>query len=451
MANIKDIFNKSTVGEKFFVFSTFGELLDVAIALKDEGKEVVLYVPDPDYKKIGEGIVEKAENWHEYVGRGYVWVVDGCENAKLQDWLRAQGESVVGTNEAVSEYENDRQKGQEWFKELGFPQTDSWNFTDFDEALEHVKEYKSRLILKQNGDAPKHLNHMGKFESGIDMIHHLEELKKSWNETEYGEIDFDLMEVCEGMEVAASAFFNGHDWLRDKDGKVVGFLNWEHKKESDGDLGETTGEMGTLFLGVDETNETFSDIILRKGVKELLKKHNFRGVFDINGCVTDEGFVGFEPTCRFGVPATSYEFLEGMATPISELLIAMAKGLDAPIETHKDWGIVQVVAAKPYPVEADVEERATSIGEKLWILKDEEPIKDFTKEQKKHIHLENFYKKEGDYVVATKSGYLLTVTMRGDDIESVRDDILEYIKENIFISGMKFRTDIGKKIEEEYD
>lgn len=449
MAQINTIFNKKSK-RKFFVHSTYGELLDIAIQLQNDKEEVIFYVSDPDYKKIGEGIVPKAENWHEYVGKGYIFIVDGCENAKLQDWLREQGESVVGTNVAMSEYEEDRQKGQEWFKDLGFAQPESWNFKDFDDAIEHVQNYEGRLILKQNGNAPKHLNHMGKFDSGIDMLRHLEELKKSWNESEYGEVDFDLMEVAEGMEIAASAFFNGHDWLRDKKGKVVGFLNWEHKKEVDGDLGETTGEMGTLFCGVDETNETFADILLRKGVTELLKKHKFKGVFDINGCLSDEGFIGFEPTCRFGVPSSSYEFIEGIETPLADLMEAMAKGTDIPLEVRKEWGIVQVVASKPYPVESDVEDRATSLGEKLWILKDGEPIDEFTKDQKEHIHLENFYKKDGEYLVASKNGYLLTVTMSGDDIATLRDDILEYIKENIFIPGMKYRTDIGKKIEDEY-
>lgn len=448
MNQIKDIFNKKSSKRKFFVFSTYGELLDIAIHLKDSKEQIILYVSDGDHKKIGEGIVEKAENWHEYVGKDYIWVMDGCENAKLQDWLRAQGEAVVGTNEALSEYEEDRQKGQEWFKELGFKQPESWNFTDFDNAIEHVENHEGRLILKQNGNAPKHLNHMGKFESGVDMVYHLNELKKSWNEAQYGEVDFDLMEVCEGMEVAASAFFNGHDWLRDEKGKIVGFLNWEHKKETDGDLGETTGEMGTLFCGVDESDETFADILLRKGVTSLLKKHNFRGVFDINGSLTENGFVGFEPTCRFGVPSTSYEFMEGLKSSTGDLLEAMARGLDTPIEVHKEWGIVQVIASKPYPVEVDLEDRATSIGEKLWILDDGEPIEDFTDEQKKHIHLQNFLKKDDAYRVATKNGYLLTVSMRGDEISTVRDDILEYIKSNLFISGMKYRTDIGKKVED---
>lgn len=435
---------------KFFVMSSFGELLDVAITLQEQGEEVILYVPESSYKSIGDGIVPKADSWHEYLSKGYIWLVDGCENAKLQDWLREKGEAVVGTNEVMTAYEEDRQKGQDLFTKMGFKQPDSENFTDFDEATDFIEENEgTRFILKQNGNAPKHLNHMGKFEDGSDMLLHLEELKKSWNENEYGEVNFDLMEIVEGVEIAASAFFNGHDWLRDEDGKVVGFLNIEHKKQLDGDLGETTGEMGTLFIGVDETNEKFKTILLNPEVEKILKKSNYRGVFDINGSWTKEGFVGFEPTSRFGIPATSYEFIEGLDMKTGDLLEAMAKGLDKSILTHKGIGMVTVVVSKPFPVEADIEASATSQGEVLWPLKNAKPIDDFTPEQKKHIHLENFLKDEdGCYRVATKGGYLLTVTMRGEDIEEVREKSKEYIKDNLKISGMGYRQDLGKGFEE---
>lgn len=447
---VKELFNKkeSRKKSKYFVFSTFGELLDLAIALQDEGHEVLFYVPDSEYKKIGDGIVPKAHNWHECFGKGYVWIVDGCENASLQDWLRANGESVVGTTEGASEYENDRQKGQQLFKEIGFAQPDSENFTDFESAKEYVENYDGRLIMKQNGDLPKSLNHAGKFETGEDMMFHLEETEKGWD-PKWGAIDFDLMGVVEGMEVAASAFFNGHDWLRNDKGKVVGFLNWEHKKQLNGDLGPSTGETGTLFQGVDEDNDLFSDILMSPKIKDFLKKHDYRGVFDINGCLTEDGFVGFEPTCRFGVPATSYEFIAGLESPIGELIDAMAQGKDTAIQLKDGYGMVIVLYAPPFPVEADLEDRATSLGEKLWIIKDGAPQEDFDKKQKRRVHLENFYKdEEGNYRIATKNGYLLTVSGTGESIEEVRADIIDFVKENIFITDMGYRTDIGQKIEE---
>ena len=258
------------------------------------------------------------------------------------------------------------------------------------------------------------------------------------------------MEVVEGMEVAVSGFFNGHDWLRDKNGKAQFYLNFEHKKECDGDLGETTGEMGTLFYGVDEDNNLARGIMMREEIEELLKETNYRGVFDINGSLTKKGYVAFEATSRFGIPGTSYEFMEGMKTNTGEMLASMARGEDEPMEIIKGWGLCQVIATRPFPVESDVSGESTAIGEKLWIIgQNGLPRADFTPDQLKHIHLENFERTEaGDYKVAGKCGYLLVCTIAGKSIAKIRENLLEYIKENLFISGMKYRHDLGKRVEE---
>jgi phosphoribosylamine-glycine ligase len=304
-----------------------------------------------------------------------------------------------------------------------------------------------RFILKQNGDAPKSLNHIAKFSSNEDLIHHIEQLKNNWNVSSMGPVDFDIMEVVEGLELAASAWFNGEDWMRDANGKVVGYLNFEEKKEVDGGLGETTGEMGTTFIGVNEDNPLFKDIILRPKITSVLKQIGYRGVFDINCIKTKEGIVALEPTCRFGVPATSYEFIEGLVTPASELLVSVATGKNTPVEVVLGVGMVMVVAGKPFPVEADMENEATSIGERLWILKNKKPVNEFSDEQRKHIQLQNFEYKDY-YRVATKNGYLLTVTGVGKSISSCREQLIDYIKENLYLSGMKYRSDIGKRVED---
>lgn len=304
-----------------------------------------------------------------------------------------------------------------------------------------------KFILKQNADSPKSLNHKGVFDDSTDMIFHLEELKNKWNTSEYGEVDFDLMEIVEGTEMAASAWFNGKDWMRNKDGKVVGFLNFEEKKEFTDGLGETTGEMGTTFIGVTEDNSLFKDIMMRPKIKDVLAAMDYRGVFDINCIKTKEGMVALEPTCRFGIPATSYEFMEGLKSNTGKLIADVAAGKSTPVEIHLGVGMVMVIAAKPFPLEGEFESNQTSLGEKLWILDNGKPIKEFTDEQRKHIWLENFEKKDGDYRVATKSGYLLTVTGKGGSIKEVREKLIEYIKDNLYISGFKYRNDIGKRVE----
>lgn len=434
---------------KFLIFTEFGELLDLAIHLQDiEKQDVIMHIPSHEYAKIGDGIIKKEKDWWNCIGKGYIWVFDGCAHGSLQDYLRAANELVFGGSEKGDKLENDRQLAQEWFKAAGFKQPKSQNFKSIDDAIKYVNENKDqRWILKQNGDAPKSLNHMGKFDGSEDMLFHLEELKKKWNEAEFGKFDCDLMEVVEGLEVAASAFFNGNDYLHNKDGKVVGFLNFEEKKEADGQTGETTGEMGTTFLGVTEDNSLFREILLKPKILDGLRNSGFRGVFDINCIKTKDGIVALEPTCRFGVPATSYEFLEGMNTTASKLIEAIAKGENLPIDVRLGIGMVMCVVAKPYPLEVEVPNEGTSVGERLWILGNGKVTKDFSAEQARHIHLENFYKEDGIYKVATKNGYLLTVTGTGKTIEETRTALIQYIKDNLYLSGMKYRTDIGARVE----
>lgn len=441
---------------KLVFYSQFGELIDLAAYLQNvEGHQVKMFIEDSNYRRIGEGIVPHTAQWWRETGKGCVWVFDGCEHGNLQDWLREHGELVVGGSEAGDELENSRQLAQKWFRDAGFDQPFSANFTSVDEALAFVLKHRDqKWIIKQSGSAPKSLSYKGHFDSSEDMIHHLADLKKSWNEAEYGKVDFDLMEVVTGLEVAASGFWNGEDWLRNSKGKIVGFLNFEEKKECDGDTGQTTGELGTSFFGVTEDNLLFSNILLRKGIASRLLEIGFRGVCDIN-CIytTDNRLVALEPTMRFGIPATSYEFIEGLNSPTGELLVALARGMNRKIEIYEGLGMVMCVVAKPFPLEADVEDDATSLGERLWILDQGKPIPDFTDEQRRHVHLANFERVTDEesggicYKVPTKNGYLYTVTMRGRYVSTLRDNLIHYIKNNTYLPGFKFRTDIGHRVE----
>ena len=432
---------------KFFIISTYAEILDVAMQLQYEGNEVVLSIPNHDYKTIGDGIVKKDDLWWNYLDKDWIFVIDGCEHGALQDWLREKGEAVFGGSAQGDRLENDRQLGQKWFKQAGFFQPESQNFKDIPSAIKFVLDHpKQQWVLKQNADASKSINHVGKFEGNEDMLYHLEQLKTKWNEAEFGKFDCDLMEKVEGLELAVSCFFNGKDFMQNKDGKIVAYINWEEKKQSEGGMGATTGETGTTFLSVDEDNKNFKQVMGHPKILEVLRASKFRGVFDINCILTKQGMVALEPTCRPGIPGSSYEFIEGLDMPTGDMLEAVAKGQNTPIELKPGVGMVLVVAAKPFPVEAHVSSEATSIGEKLWILKDGQPVKEMDEEQKKHIHLQNFKKENGDFVVATTNGYLLTTTLRGKTIKQVQKDLVEYTKTNLYLSDMVVRHDIGERI-----
>jgi phosphoribosylamine-glycine ligase len=445
---------------RFFIHSQHGEICDLGIYLQQvEGHTVVVYIEDHNCRRIAEGILEHTTEWWRYIGEGYIWLFDGCSHGDLVEWLREQGEVVVGGTKETDSMENDRQKNQKWFRKLGFDQPVSKNFTDFDEAIAFVEENADqRWILKQEADAPKSLSHMGKLDGSLDLLFHLRDLKKTWTEHEHGPVEFSLMEVVTGTEIAASAFFNGKQFLKNGAGKVVGFLNAEEKAESDGRLGSTTGETGTSFLGVTEDSVLFQSLILREGIEEYLAENDYRGVWDVNAILTDDGrLVALEPTCRFGVPATGYEFCLGMESSTGELLEALAKGINRKIEIYENVGMVIVVTAKPFPLEVDVEDEGTSIGERLWPLEDGEPVEDFSDSHWRRLGLYNFERAQDQetgewlYRVPTKSGYMLTVTGRGEHVATTRDEILHWIKQSFHLAGAKYRQDIGKRIEEFFE
>jgi hypothetical protein len=43
------------------------------------------------------------------------------------------------------------------------------------------------------------------------------------------------------------------------------------------------------------------------------------------------------------------------------------------------------------------------------------------------------------------------VTATGEEIAKVRDGLIDYIKDNLLIAGQKYRSDIGKRVEEYED
>jgi phosphoribosylamine--glycine ligase len=438
--------------KRTFVFITdFGEITDLAFHLKyHEKQNVVMQIKDSKWKKIGDGLIEKIDDFHEYLGQGAIFVFDGANSGKVQDYLRGQGEAVFGGSLLGDELENNRDKGQDLFKKMGFNQPFYQNFSDLDKLLEFVKVHKDKhYVLKQGGDLPKSMNHISKFEKSVDMIEHLEKLKQEWNSTEYGKPDFQLMEKVEGVEIAASAWWNGNDWMRNADGKIVGWGNGEEKKEIAGGIGTTTGETHTTFFPMSEDDELFKDILLRPALANWLKKSGFRGVVDINGMYTKESFVGFEFTMRFGIPSTSYEMIEGLESSAADLLEAVAKGEQTPVRLKPGVGAVVVLSGKPYPVEATLPDEETSAGERLWLLKNGEPcLSDLWAPRFQHIHPYNvFFDEENqDYRIATESGYILTATGTGDSIKEARDKAIGELEDKIYLTDMKWRADGGDRL-----
>ena len=183
----------------------------------------------------------------------------------------------------------------------------------------------NRYVIKPSGEAQnlKGLLFVGEEEDGRDVIEVLEDYKRAWaNQIQ----SFQLQRRILGVEVATGAFFNGREFV------YPICVNFEHKKLFPGDIGPSTGEMGTAMFW-SEPNKIFNQT-LRK-MEPALAREGYVGYIDVNCIVNANGIYPLEFTARFGYPTISIQ-QEGLLTPMGELLHGLASGtLSARARAHR--------------------------------------------------------------------------------------------------------------------
>ncbi|MFH1588200.1 MAG: phosphoribosylglycinamide synthetase C domain-containing protein [Candidatus Diapherotrites archaeon] len=225
--------------KKKFLFVSIDALIDdIAWQVIKEGHEAKFFIQDPEEKEVGDGFVQKVDDWEKEVSWADVIVFDdvlgqGTKAKKLRDG----GKLVIGGTPYTDKLEDDRAFGQEEMKKAGIPILPYRDFTSFDEAIEFVKQNPGKYVIKPSGEAQniKGLLFIGEEDDGRDVIQVLTDYKNAWSK----KIPLlQLQKRVEGVEVAVGAFFNGKEFTYPIN------VNFEHKKLFPGDLGPSTGEMG---------------------------------------------------------------------------------------------------------------------------------------------------------------------------------------------------------------
>lgn len=414
--------------KRFLFVSWDGLIGDIAWQTVKEGHEVKYYIQNADEKEIADGFVPKIEDWRQAVEWADVVVFDDVLGmGSLAEELRRAGKLVVGGTSYTDRLEDDRAFGQQELRAAGVAIIPQENFTSFDDAIAYVKANPTRYVIKPSGEAQnyKRLLFVGEEDDGRDVIQVLDDYKRAWADKIK---EFQLQRRIMGVEVATGAFFNGSEFV------YPICVNFEHKKLFPGDIGPSTGEMGTAMFW-SEPNKIFNATL--KKMESRLRRERFVGYIDINCIANNNGVYPLEFTARFGYPTISIQ-QEGLLLPISELLYKLAEGSITRFRARSGFQVGVRIVVPPFPFKD--RETFDSSSKDAVIL--------FKTPSREGIHIEDVKLVNDEWLVTGTSGVALIVCGIGPTMKQAQRQAYNRVK-NVMIPNMYYREDIGDRWNEE--
>lgn len=415
--------------KRFLFISKEALISDIAWQIVKEGHEAKYFIEHQKDREVADGFVQKVDNWEKEVGWADVIVFDDVlGHGTIADKLRKEGRNVIGGTPYTDMLEDDRAFGQEELRKSGVSIIPQWNFDSFDEAIDFVEQHPDKYVIKPSGEAQnmKRLLFVGEEEDGKDIVNVLKAYKKAWsNEIK----NFQIQKRITGVEVAVGAFFDGEQFIYPIN------VNFEHKKLFAGNIGPSTGEMGTTMFW-SGPNRIFNSTL--KKMEYKLREERYVGYIDINCMVNSNGIYPLEFTSRFGYPTISIQ-QEAMLTPISEFFYGLATMSNPKLKVKSGFQIGVRVVAPPFPF--DDKEVFNSETKDAVIL---------FKKPTDGVHIEDVKLVNGEWLITGGSGVVLIVVGTGQTMRQAQNQVYSRIS-NIRIPNMYYRKDIGDRWFEDSD
>ena len=406
-----------------------------------EGHKVRYHVTEKDEASNLDGLIEKEKNWRAGVGWCDYAILDDTGMDDISSFLlKAKkpafgmayrdgsfgGKNIVASKFATT-LEKDRSFSHEIMEKLkiGKP-IESLQFSDIGQAIEHLKKHKVPHVIKpevQGSGSEK--TYVGNYDDNSDAIGWLETLPERPNAGKIAKIEVE--ERKKGVEVAASSWFNGKDFVGPPN------YNFEHKRIATGELGFNTGEMGTAMFYGDET-KLWKETVGKMG--KFLRDFDFRGQIDVNTIVDEEGIWPLEFTPRLGYPS-SYIEQEIHDSPWGEFLHDIATGKKTDAKFSTDWAVGVLLVGEGYPF-YDTEGHDRS---------DNHVLQGLTPENIEHLHLYNVRHNKDRFM--TNGCLPLVATGRGKTIADAQKMVYKDVISKVFFPGMYYRIDIGDRCKED--
>jgi phosphoribosylamine--glycine ligase len=393
-----------------------------------EGHDVDIYLTEPDYGNILQGIVpspllrKKGSKGYPDYGSYDLSIFD-LTGRERQAEFSASVCPTIGDGAFNCAVENDRMFGLEAMEECGIKVPPYQRFTELEAAKTFIKETGARYVFKPDGGQECDTETTYVSSSSEDMLLNIDKLF-----TKTKEAPFVLQEFIKGTEVAVEGYFNGVDFY------LVN-VTLEEKKFMDGNHGPNTGCAGNLIFTLDQKAKLFTQG-LRK-MKKYLAKIGYSGMIDLNTIVAGGELYGLEWTPRFGYDSSA-TLLNMYGGNLGEMFLKISTG-QVPEQNWKgEFGVGVRLSVPPYPSEIKGQHPSGI------------PIEGLEKKNYQDTYMYDVMIEHGELVTAGHSGFIAVPLTYSDSIAgawSKQDARLEEIK----IPNCQRRTDLEKTTTDRYN
>ena len=406
------------------------DLGSLYMRLLEEGHEVKVFVEEEGALGTMAGLVPHTSDWRaelDWVGRDGIILFEAVSEGygELQDRLRSDGYQVVGGSAFGDRLENDRAYAQDVLAGLGLKTAAVRHFDDPGPGDSFLAANPGRYVLKFSGpDFASSDNYVGRLPDGADVRAMLAARFRARG----GEpAPYILMDHVEGVEMGVGAYFDGERFL------TPACLDWEHKRFFAGDMGELTGEMGTVATF--EGSAGFFELTLAR-VAPLLREHGHVGYVNLNTIVNADGIWPLEFTCRFGYPGFAVlEPLQDIGW--AELLRAMATRSATTFATRPGFSVGIVLTTPPFPY------TRKQVDEPVGLPVLFEGTLD--RDDRRNLHYGEVGLDGGALVTSGLYGWTMVVTGTGPEIAAARRAAYRRAA-RVFVPGLRYRLDIGDRL-----
>lgn len=394
------------------------DLGSLYLRLLGAGHEVRISVSEPLAQGTMAGLVPRVDDWRAELdwireaGRDGVVVFEAVGFGALQDELRRQGFNVIGGSALGDRLENDRAFAFDQLGRHGLKIAPVREFASAAEAIADLRSRPRRCVIKYCGCAGD--TFIGTFADGSDIAGLLEAQPPGDGRR------FILMDHVAGVETGVGAYFNGKRFLR------PACLDWEHKRFFAGNMGELTGEMGTIatFTGSDR----LFDLALAP-LESLFREAGHVGWINLNTIINAQGVWPLEFTCRFGYPG--FAVLEPLqAIDWAGLFGLLVSPESSSFPTRERFSACIVLTTPPMPLSR--KEVSAPVGLPVHIG-NIDPA---------HLHLGEVGARGSQLVTAGLYGWTAVVTGTGETVEQAKAAAYANAA-HVQAPNMRYRLDIG--------